>query len=198
MDKTLDRTTFATSRLLEFFTETELAMQIGHDCSLWPAAMLKELIDNGLDACEEVGVTPQIRVAIEENALEVEDNGPGLPADTLRRSLEYDVRVSDKAHYVSPTRGRLGNALKCVWAAPYVVDGQHGRVEVACYGKLYRVDVTLDAIEQQPKISLVEESSVVKTGTFFRVSWPQVAKLPGRRNRRFLQRSQVASGLRHV
>ena len=40
---------------------------------------------------------------------------------TLERSLDYLVRVSDKAHYVSPSRGQLGNALKCVWAAPYVM-----------------------------------------------------------------------------
>src|SRR6266852_464178 len=131
MEKILERTTFETSRLLEFFSEKELVMQIGHNRSLWPAAILKELIDNGLDACEKAGVSPRIRVCVEDNALVVRDNGPGLPVDTLARSLDYAVRVSDKAHYVSPTRGRLGNALKCVWAAPFVVDGRHGQVEVA-------------------------------------------------------------------
>jgi hypothetical protein len=29
-----------------------------------------------------------------------------------RIHLVYDVRVSDKADYVSPTRGQMGNALK--------------------------------------------------------------------------------------
>src|SRR5438876_9361786 len=111
MEKTLARTTFATSRLLEFFTESELAMQIGHDRPLWAAAIVKELIDNGLDGCEKAGIPPHIRITIEDDAFSVQDNGPGLPVDTLQRSLEYDVRVSDKAYYVSPTRGRLGNAL---------------------------------------------------------------------------------------
>jgi len=175
MEKVLRRTTFATRRLLEFFTEPELTMQIGHDRDLWAAAILKELTDNGLDACEKAGVTPHIRVVVEGDALSVQDNGPGLSAETLERSLEYDVRVSDKAHYVSPTRGQLGNALKCVWAAPFVVDGRHGCVEVACHGTLHRVDVTVDAIEQQPKITIAKEGSIVKTGTFFRLAWPRVA-----------------------
>src|SRR5262249_60810106 len=117
MEKALARTTFTTSRLLEFFTESELTMQIGHDRPYWALAILKELIDNGLDACEKANISPHIQVTIEDDGFTVQDNGPGLQADTLHRSLEYDVRVSDKSYYVSPTRGRLGNALKCVWAA---------------------------------------------------------------------------------
>jgi hypothetical protein len=50
----LERTTFTTSRAMEFVTEKELQMQIGHDRDLWPIALAKELIDNGLDACEDV------------------------------------------------------------------------------------------------------------------------------------------------
>jgi hypothetical protein len=43
--KQLDRSTFEISRELEFFTEKELQMQIGHGRELWPKALLKELID---------------------------------------------------------------------------------------------------------------------------------------------------------
>src|SRR5262249_45317114 len=64
----------------------------------------------------------------------------------------------------------------CIWAAPFVADGRHGRVEVASRGKLTRVDVTVDALDQKPKIEPVEESSVVKTGTIFRLHWPQAAR----------------------
>ena len=114
----LRRTTFATNRVLEFFSEKELNMQLGHSRAAWPLAILKELIDNGLDAAESTEVAPEITVTLTPDAFSVDDNGPGLPPETLARSLDYLVRVSDKAHYVSPTRGQLGNALKCVWAAP--------------------------------------------------------------------------------
>ena len=177
MDKLLERTTFTTSRLLEFFTEQELTMQIGHPRPLWAATVLKELIDNGLDACEKSSVKPHIEVIVEEDSFSVKDNGPGLPVATLMRSLDYGVRTSDKVHYVSPTRGRLGNALKCIWAAPFVVDGHTGRVEVAAQGRLHQVIVSLDAIDQEPRIERTEEKSFVKSGSFFRLHWPQAWEL---------------------
>ena len=52
----LERTTFETNRELEFFSEKELSMQIGHGRDLWPVALTKELIDNALDACETAGI----------------------------------------------------------------------------------------------------------------------------------------------
>src|SRR5215204_5428156 len=103
MTLTLDRTTFQMSRLLEFFSEKELQMQIGFPMPAWPIALLKELIDNALDACETAGILPDIEVTLGNDALSVQDNGPGLPASTIERSLDYLVRVSDKAHYVSPS-----------------------------------------------------------------------------------------------
>jgi DNA topoisomerase VI subunit B len=174
----LERTTFTTSRLLEFFSEKELQMQIGHDRPYWPVALLKELIDNALDACEGADVAPVIRVTVDDDAVTVADNGPGLPEATLRRSLDYAVRVSDKAHYVSPSRGQLGNALKCLWAAPYVWTGEHGRIDVATAESTYRVDVRLDRIAQEPQVTLTETvKAVVKNGTSIKVYWPGASSL---------------------
>ena len=56
----LDRTTFSTSRLLDFCSEKELTAQTGHDPDEWPLVALKELMDNALDACEEAGVAPVV------------------------------------------------------------------------------------------------------------------------------------------
>jgi DNA topoisomerase VI subunit B len=175
MNQTLDRATFTTSRLLEFFTEKELAMQIGHARGSWPVVILKELIDNALDACEQAGVGPQIAVTIKPDGLWVLDNGPGLPADVVAQSLDYAVRVSNKAYYVSPTRGQLGNALKCAWAAPFVVDGERGLAVVDACGIRHRVEVALDRVAQQPQIRRTEAASVVKNGTLIGLRWPQIA-----------------------
>jgi DNA topoisomerase VI subunit B len=173
---TLTRTVFQTSRELEFFTEEELTMQIGFPRSQWPLALLKELLDNALDACETAGQPPDITVTVTEDTVSVQDNGPGLPVSTLERSLNYLVRVSDKAHYVSPTRGQLGNALKCVWAAPYVLDGTHSRVEVSTDGCTHQLDVTLDRIAQQPKVEVTtHEDGFVKRGTRITLYGPEIA-----------------------
>jgi DNA topoisomerase VI subunit B len=175
---TLERTPFTTSRLLEFFSEKELNMQIGQPQHLWPVALVKELVDNALDACESAGVSPCIRIVIEPNAVSIEDNGPGLPREVLERSLDYSVRISDKSHYVSPTRGQLGNALKCVWAAPFVADGTAGRVEVVTRCERHVIDVTLNRIEETPRLGhQVFADCIVKNGTLLRLHWPEIAAI---------------------
>src|SRR5262245_25837042 len=62
----LQRIPFRTSRLLDFFSEKELVAQTGHEKADWPLVALKELVDNALDACEEAGIAPDIRVAVHE------------------------------------------------------------------------------------------------------------------------------------
>ncbi len=169
---TLERTVFEVNRELEFFSEKELQMQIGHGREWWPVALLKELVDNGLDACETANVAPRIEVVVEPDSFSVRDNGPGLPAETLTRSLDYLVRVSDKNYYVSPTRGQMGNALKVVWAAPFVAHGE-GRVEVWSRGLHHVVEVSLDRLAGRPVIvHRAEEDGFVKNGTFVQVNWP--------------------------
>src|SRR5690606_8006700 len=133
MTAVLQRETFETSRALEYFSEKELRAQIGFDVDYWPVAILRELIDNALDAAEAAGVPPEIGVSTADDTITVTDNGPGIPAETIARSLDYMVRVSNKAYYVSPTRGAMGNALKVIWAAPFVATGQ-GTVEIEAGG----------------------------------------------------------------
>ncbi len=104
----LNRVAFTTDRTLEFFSESELTTQLGYGPKLWPLVLVKELIANALDASEATtAITPDITVTIDNDALTVTDNGPGLPAAIVERSLDYRVRISNKKHYVAPTRGQL-------------------------------------------------------------------------------------------
>lgn len=184
MSAELRRTAFSTSRFLEFFDVKELQMQIGHDRHTWPIALVKELIDNGLDACEAAGIAPVLSVDVDLDAVAVSDNGLGLPVEILHGSLDYSVRVSDKRHYVAPTRGQLGNALKTIWAAPFAINGQHGQAEVWTRGTHYTIDVTLDRIAQTPHLDLSETPTDVKNGTIVKMHWPEVASyLYPQRNR---------------
>ncbi len=65
-ERLLQRESFRTSRLLDFFSEKELAAQIGHQVADWPLVIGKELIDNSLDACEEASpyYSPQSPIAL--------------------------------------------------------------------------------------------------------------------------------------
>jgi DNA topoisomerase VI subunit B len=171
----LRRATFTTSRLLEFFKHEELMLQMGHQRHLWPIALLKEMIDNSLDAAEGTGVAPAVLVEVTDDTLCVHDNGPGLPDEVLEKSLDYTIRVSNKTNYVSPTRGQLGNALKCLWAAPYVAHGSRGLLEVEAHGACHRIEVTLDQIQQRPDLRHTAAPGSVKKGTLIRLHWPQIA-----------------------
>jgi len=173
----LQREMFITSRLVEYFDAGELEMQIGHGQTLWPLALSKELIDNSLDASESSGIAPEVRLSLRDGCLTVEDNGPGLPAEVVTRSLDYAVRVSTNSRYVSPTRGQLGNALKTVWAAAFVATGEHGSVETCAPGTRHRVDVRLDRLAQTPRIEHQQEPSARKNGTLVRIPWPSLASL---------------------
>lgn len=174
----LERATFKVSRELEYFSQDELSKQIGHDIDVWPLAITKELIDNALDACEAIHVPPLITVTVEGDRVSVTDNaGPGLKESTLRGSLDYTITVSDKAHYKSPLRGRQGNALKTVWAAPFVYNGGlegrgEGRIEVITPSFAYQILASLDQIAEKPEIYVtVLDQPFVKTGTVVTVDW---------------------------
>ena len=83
---TLNRQTFQFSRILEYFTEKELTLQTGHPPERWTEVVLKELVDNALDACEEAGVLPDVRVMLDGERLRIIDNGPGLSTELVGRS----------------------------------------------------------------------------------------------------------------
>lgn len=171
MSAVLTRQAFEQSRLLEFFSEKELQLQIGTSRQGWATALLKELVDNSLDACESASIAPVIEVSVEGNTIRVTDNGPGLSRDIIEKALDYSIRVSTNAAYVSPTRGQLGNALKCVWAAPFVINGEQGRVEVESVGIHHDIDVRLDHIRQEPVITHTKSESTVKTGARITLHW---------------------------
>ena len=83
----LQRTTFRTSREMDFFSEKELVTQTGHEIEDWPLVFIKETIDNALDACEEADIPPEISVKADVTGITVKDNGTGLPeATALRRA----------------------------------------------------------------------------------------------------------------
>ncbi len=176
MVENLSRTTFTTSRLLEFFTKSELSMQMGQSPDWWPAVALKELIDNALDVCENSGVAPNIGVLIEGQNMTITDNAGGIPDAVIKSSLDYMVRVSDKSHYVSPTRGQLGNALKCIYAAPYVLSGEIGRVHIETRGTSYNITIALDRIAQAPTITL-DTGTAQSNCTKVAIEWPDLASL---------------------
>jgi hypothetical protein len=168
----LNRTTFRTSREMDFFSEKELVAQTGHHRQDWPLVIVKELFDNCLDACEEADVPPVLDVAADATGITVRDNGPGLPEATLKGALDFTVRVSNREAYVSPTRGAQGNALKTLLAMPRVLDPDGGRLIVCARGRRHVITCGADPISQRAVIyDDVTDVSDFPGGTEVRVEW---------------------------
>ena len=173
----LTRVAFKVSRLMEFCSERELVNQTGHGAYEWPLVIVKELLDNSLDAAEEAEVAPVISIAVTEDRIVIEDNAGGIDAETIASVLDYTIRVSSREAYVSPTRGAQGNALKTILAMGYVLDGDKGgdRAGVTIIesrGVAHRIEFRVDHVLISRRSSMRVSPSDVTAGTRFTVHWP--------------------------
>jgi DNA topoisomerase VI subunit B len=144
----LQRTTFEASRAAEYFDARQLSALTGVPREEFLGVCLKELADNALDACETAGVAPEVSVAVEYHEdglcrLSVSDNGPGIPSELIEKVLDYNVRVSDKMAYRSPTRGAQGNALKTIIGIPYSL-GSHEPLVITARGVRHTIRPWVD------------------------------------------------------
>jgi DNA topoisomerase VI subunit B len=167
----LKRQVFTTSRELEYFSEAELVTQTGYDPEdWWPAVVVKETVDNGLDSCEQAGIAPDVGIRFTGSELTVADNGPGIAPEVVERILDFSSRTSDKAAYVSPTRGAQGNALKTVLAIPYVLnEGSPATVIIESRGLRHAITVSTDHLARRPQIEHRREEIVKTEGTTIRM-----------------------------
>ena len=162
--------------MAEFASRDELTRQIGHSPSLWPVVILKELVDNALDACERAGVAPEITVDIDDEGISVWDNGNGIDPDVVERILDYSSKTSSNAAYVSPTRGQQGNAMQTLIAMSHAITGLPGVTLIESRGTRHTVTFLIDPVEQAPtpkheRMRLLTPS----IGTRIKISWPRDA-----------------------
>jgi DNA topoisomerase VI subunit B len=147
MMASLERTLFSTGRAAEYFTVSELQAQTGQPRERFAAVVVKELVDNALDAAETAGVAPEVTIGVERDQTElrlaVQDNGPGLAPTTVERILDFSTRTSDKAAYRAPTRGAQGNALKTVLGIPVAL-GSTAPVTIASQQVRHQIHAAID------------------------------------------------------
>jgi DNA topoisomerase VI subunit B len=175
----LTRVPFTVSRLMEFCNRRELVNQTGHDVAEWPLVIEKEVFDNALDACEEAEIAPAISVTVKHGSIVIEDNGPGIPVKTIEGVLDYNIRVSSREAYASPTRGAQGNALKTILPMGYVLNEHHGenasgRTVIEAQGVAHHIEFSVDHIRQEPKIRHTTRPSPVVRGTRITIKLPPI------------------------
>ena len=108
---------YETDMMADYFSENELIKKTGVSKSLWEFVLLKEIIDNSLDAIESLQtkkVTVNYFISNGEKHLQIFDNGNGISIDTVKRIYKFSKYVSKNRHHITPSRGKQGNGLKTV------------------------------------------------------------------------------------
>jgi hypothetical protein len=143
----LERSLFVQSRDREYFEANELATMTGQPVHRFADVIVKEVVDNGLDAAEEAGVVPKIVVQVwrrhHDLILSIKDNGGGISPEAVEGILDFRTRTSNKAAYRSTTRGQQGNAWKTIIGTPYAL-GSRQPLVIEAQGKKHVIRPHID------------------------------------------------------
>src|SRR3989338_1093790 len=129
--------------------------------------IVKEGVDNALDACEEARILPDIYVKLEEVGAEkykivIKDNGPGIVKQNIPKvfgSLLY----GSKFHRLRQNRGAQGLGISCAVMYSQLTTGEP--VEILSStgdGKTHRYKMKIDVKKNEPVILESEDLSGAK------------------------------------
>lgn len=108
-----------------------LCQKAGVHRAFIPRLVVKELVDNALDATSDCDLK-----LINSNSFRVTDNGTGIDPDWLEDYFSINRPMISSKLLRLPTRGALGNGLRVVTGA---VISTNGYLEVTTRGETYRI-----------------------------------------------------------
>jgi hypothetical protein len=177
---------FSFNREFDFVRMDGLRRMTGRPAHEWDFYIIKELIDNALDADEEiwrkdVEQYPKLKIRVEyaANQLFVEvSNRSIFPASLIPQIFVTQQYTSRKAFIKSMTRGALGNALKTLLGIPYVLRNRVANdwspdqkpLVIICAGKEYLPIYRIDMIEQNITFEFSEQPHKQTDGTTIKIS----------------------------
>ncbi len=115
----------------EFFEKNKHILGFGNPTRALVTSV-KEAVDNGLDACEEANILPDIYVEIkngedDELTLIVEDNGPGI-VKTQIKHIFGRLLYGSRFHQICQSRGQQGIGISAVVLYSQLSTGRHAVV----------------------------------------------------------------------
>ncbi len=95
--------------------------------------MVKEAVDNSLDACEEHGLLPEIDVIIEKKAQDVflvcvRDNGPGIEREQVPKAMGQ-LLYGSRFHIMRQTRGQQGLGITASILYGQITTGEYAKIK---------------------------------------------------------------------
>ena len=160
------------ARDLEFATEAELAKRMGCPRAFWLRAAVKELIDNALDAAEEIGRAPEIVVTIDADRLTVAHAGSGMPPELVERLCDRSERTSSREAYAAPDRGAQGNALQVLMALSLGFGRYQAVTTITSRGVEHLIVLRVNRLEGRIEVERIERPVPETSGTTVTLTWP--------------------------
>nr|MBC8223529.1 hypothetical protein [Candidatus Bathyarchaeota archaeon] len=167
------------TRALDYVTLQGLSTLTGCEATNLDALIMKELVDNGLDAAS--GGKPRIGVTFETGdgflKLTVRDNGVGMLSSDIERIVDFNKFYSTKFHDRTPSRGALGNATKETFSVPYALAADMGvslprwPIGIRSRSKEHRVRLVVDELREEVKAEIAVADSPVE-GTEISITLP--------------------------
>lgn len=172
----------------QYFTLEGLELLTGVSPEDFDKLVLKELMDNALDACDEILERPVIKIkVVRANGflkIFVQDNGPGIDAKGIRKITDFSNLYSSRYHYKYPTRGALGNAWKFILGMTYALasatrtsyDGPPVAIiskrKLESKGKRYDITVQYDGADASANAETSDVPFEGASGTIVTISLP--------------------------
>ena len=170
---TQPRSVLSFSREYELATEPELAKRMGCARDEWLPTLVKELIDNALDAAEEAGIAPQITIKEQVGRrFTVADNGPGLSREQVVKLCDLSQRMSTREAFAAPDRGSQGNALPTLLALPFGFGLDTATTTIASQGLEHAITLRVDRLAQRIAVERTERPVATATGAAITMTWP--------------------------
>ncbi len=124
---------------------------------------VKEGVDNALDACEEAGVLPDIRVEIDQLAetrfrIAIQDNGPGIVRKQVPKIFGR-LLYGSKFHRLRQSRGQQGIGISAAGMYGLLTTGRPV-VILTCTGRkrpAHRFELVIDTQKNEPRVKVDRE-----------------------------------------
>jgi DNA topoisomerase-6 subunit B len=148
----------------EFFTKNRHLLGFDNPAKAL-LTTVKEAVDNSLDACEEAGILPEIRVEITEVQpaasanqpsrfrVAIEDNGPGIVKPQIPK-IFAKLLYGSKFHRLKQSRGQQGIGISAAGlygqlttGKPVVIISKTGKGRPA-----FKIDLRIDTKRNQPDV----------------------------------------------
>ncbi len=133
--------------------------------------VVKEAVDNSLDACEDAGILPDIFVRISNTGnnfrVVVEDNGPGIKKEDVPKAFGK-LLYGSRFHEIRQSRGQQGIGISAAVLYAQLTTGKPAVITTKQIGaeKAYRVVLYIDTKRNEPVIeSEGEEDWYMPHGT---------------------------------